>query len=112
MSTVLTRRPTARGRRDREPSRQTSLFGQVVAPPPLPAREEPTAPHAPVEVDDAPRTLIAGPTLDEAISALWSELTRSQIATCPVCGDALEPRHSAGAGVVGGRCGSCLSTLA
>ena len=56
---------------------------------------------------------VSAPTLDEAISARWSELLAGATTSCPVCGsEAMQPRHSAGAGVVGGRCGACDSTLA
>jgi hypothetical protein len=114
MSAVLTRRRHPRDRiceRDRETGGQASLFGQVVAPP------------RPREVDDravadratADRTVaepLAGPTLDAAISSLWSGLTAGEPGACPACGEAMRPRYSAGAGVVGGRCDSCSLTLA
>jgi hypothetical protein len=53
----------------------------------------------------------AGPTLDDVVSRTWEVLRAAVPAACLVCGAELEPRHSAGAGVVGGRCGSCGSTL-
>jgi hypothetical protein len=55
---------------------------------------------------------LAGPTLDDAMSSLWRDLLRAESAACPVCGEPMQPRHSAGAGVVGGRCGGCGSTVA
>jgi hypothetical protein len=58
--------------------------------------------HAPAAV---------GPTLDEAASALWAGLLAGDAVACPVCGTAMRPRHSAGAGVVGGRCGGCSVSL-
>jgi hypothetical protein len=59
----------------------------------------------------AAATAIAGPTLDAAITSLWTSLTRSEPATCPVCSSPMVPRESASAGVVGGHCRSCGSTL-
>jgi hypothetical protein len=135
MTTTLTRRRARE--RDRH---QPTLFSQVVAPPPLrdeprreeprrdepwrdeprrdealrePAeswREEPAHVDAPPAHDEAPTA--SARTLDEALSALWGELSTGTAIDCPVCGGAMEPRHSAGAGVVGGRCGSCATTLA
>lgn len=52
-----------------------------------------------------------GPTLDDVVSRAWEVLRVDLPAACPVCGGELIPRESAGAGVVGGRCQSCGSTL-
>jgi hypothetical protein len=52
-----------------------------------------------------------GPTLDDVVSRAWEVLRCELPAACPVCGGELVPRVSAGAGVVGGRCQSCGSTL-
>jgi hypothetical protein len=53
-----------------------------------------------------------GATLDDLLSGAWEGLTAAASSTaCPVCGGALEPRWSAGAGVVGGRCRDCGSEL-
>jgi hypothetical protein len=52
-----------------------------------------------------------GPTLDDVVSRAWEVLRVDLPAACPVCGGELIPRASAGAGVVGGRCQSCGSTL-
>jgi hypothetical protein len=123
MSAVLTRRRTKGRGRDREGYRQPSLFGQVVSPPPLASREELSVEGA---VFDVPTTdtdaesgaqgigtaLLETRTLDDAISGLWTGLRSGEPGACPVCGSALEPRHSAGSGVVGGRCGGCSTTLA
>ena len=57
------------------------------------------------------RTPGAGPTLDDVVSRAWEVLQVDLPAACPVCGGELIPRASAGAGVVGGRCQSCGSTL-
>jgi hypothetical protein len=119
MSAVLTRRRTKV--RAREGYRQPSLFGQVVAPPPAAPREEQPIEGAVFDVPtidtdtEAPAVgtaMLETQTLDEAISGLWGELRSGQPGECPVCGSAMEPRHSAGSGVVGGRCGGCSATLA
>ena len=53
-----------------------------------------------------------GATLDDLLSGAWEGLTAAVSPTaCPVCRGELEPRWSAGAGVVGGRCGDCGSEL-
>ena len=53
-----------------------------------------------------------GATLDDLLSGAWEGLTAAVSSTaCPVCRGALEPRWSAGAGVVGGRCRDCGSEL-
>ena len=46
------------------------------------------------------------------LSGAWEGLAAARPSTaCPVCGGELEPRWSAGAGVVGGRCRDCGSEL-
>ena len=51
-------------------------------------------------------------TLDDLLSGAWEGLTAAvSSAACPVCDGELEPRWSAGAGVVGGRCRDCGSEL-
>jgi hypothetical protein len=110
MSTTLTRRRARE--RDRRPP---TLFSQVLAPPPAPPREDiavrveapPVLPDEPARGEPAPVTR----TLDEALSAWWGELASGAAIDCPVCGSAMQPRHSAGPDVVGGRCGSCATTL-
>jgi len=53
-----------------------------------------------------------GATLDDVVSGAWEGLTAAASSTaCPVCQGELEPRWSAGAGVVGGRCRDCGSEL-
>ena len=53
-----------------------------------------------------------GATLDDLLSGAWEGLTAAAPSTaCPVCNGPLEPRWSAGAGVVGGRCRDCGSEL-
>jgi hypothetical protein len=51
-----------------------------------------------------------GPTLDDVLSGAWEGLAAAST-TCPVCHGELVPRWSAGAGVVGGRCRECGSSL-
>jgi hypothetical protein len=51
-------------------------------------------------------------TLDDVVSGAWEGLSAATSSTaCPVCGGDLQPRWSAGAGVVGGRCRDCGSEL-
>jgi hypothetical protein len=64
------------------------------------------------EGDCAPPPDPTGPTLDDVISRAWEVLRADVPAACPACGGELLPRHSASAGVVGGRCESCGATLA
>jgi hypothetical protein len=53
-----------------------------------------------------------GATLDDVLSGAWEGLTAGVPSTaCPVCQGELQPRWSAGAGVVGGRCRDCGSEL-
>jgi hypothetical protein len=53
----------------------------------------------------------AAPTLADAMSEAWSAIGAGVTTECPVCAGSLQPRWSAGAGVVGGRCGDCGATL-
>jgi hypothetical protein len=53
----------------------------------------------------------SGPSLDDVITRAWEVLRADVPAACPVCAGELLPRVSAGAGVVGGRCDSCGTTL-
>ena len=55
--------------------------------------------------------LDSGPTLDDVISRAWEVLRADVPAACPVCAGELLPRASAGAGIVGGRCADCGTTL-
>ena len=53
-----------------------------------------------------------GATLDDLLSGAWEGLTAAAPSpSCPVCHGELEPRWSAGAGVVGGRCRGCGTEL-
>jgi hypothetical protein len=75
---------------------------------------------SPVLAPDPPLTLHAEPelhagargqTLEDLVTGAWDALLAHAHADCPACGAELQPRHSAGAGVVGGRCGDCGATL-
>jgi len=52
-----------------------------------------------------------GPTLDDVVSRQWEVLRAGVPVACMVCGSEVTPRQSAGAGVVGGRCDTCATTL-
>lgn len=52
-----------------------------------------------------------GPTLEALVAGAWEGLLAGAPADCMVCGAPLVPRHSAGAGIVGGRCGGCGTTV-
>jgi hypothetical protein len=122
MSALLTPRRRPRPRRDvpRPGAPQDSLFAAapVAAPMPVPASADPVpAPAAAAVMAAAPHpspTASArrqGPTLDDLVVGVWEGLLAGAPAECPVCATTMTPRHSAGAGVVGGRCGACGSTL-
>jgi hypothetical protein len=122
MSAVLTRRRPSRAR-DRDRGRQERLFvgvgaAEVTARPAPPTPAPPAPPHAPVHEPPEPESEphagapASTRTLEDAITALWDDLRSGEAASCPVCGSAMQPRHSASAGVVGGRCGACDTTLA
>ena len=114
MSALMTPRRAKRGRRAGRPAGpggQSALFGAGSAPAAAPepraaAVEAPAA--APTEAASAHRH---GPTLDDLVAGAWEGLLAGAPAECLVCGTALTPRHSAGAGIVGGRCGGCGSTV-
>jgi len=53
----------------------------------------------------------AAPTLEALVCEAWDTVTTGAAAECPVCAGPMQPRWSAGAGVVGGRCEDCGSTL-
>ena len=132
MSALLTPRRPRRAKRPapRRPDGQSSLFAAagaaapVAAPQPEAATVEPTEAAVP-ETFTAPAPAAAeraetvqaasarrqGPTLDDLVAGAWEGLLAGAPAECMVCGTQLVPRHSAGAGVVGGRCGGCGSTL-
>lgn len=51
-------------------------------------------------------------TLDDLMVDAWAGLRADAPIACPWCDETMEPRWSAGAGVVGGRCRRCGSELA
>ena len=53
----------------------------------------------------------AQPTLAAVMADAWMTVSAGAAAECPVCSGPLQPRWSAGAGVVGGRCEDCGTTL-
>jgi hypothetical protein len=129
MSAVMTPRRPRRGRRTRPapaPGGQSALFGAGAAPaapaaPGPPALEQeapaalaavPVAEPAAIDAPEAAPTARAhrhGPTLDDLVAGAWEGAGAP--ADCLVCGAPLAPRHSAGAGIVGGRCGGCGTTV-
>ena len=130
MSALMTPRPARRGRRSTRPAPapggQSALFGAGSAAVAAPAPEHvaPAPPAAPVPVAEpavvavaAPETATTarahrhGPTLDDLVAGAWEGLLAGAPADCLVCGTPLAPRHSAGAGIVGGRCGGCGTTV-
>jgi len=137
MSAVMTPRRPRRGRRTRSapaPGGQSALFGAgapvaapapaaaeaVAAAAPTPAEAVVAAPAAPAseppeaaapETSTTARAHRHGPTLDDLVAGAWEGLLAGAPADCLVCGTPLTPRHSAGAGIVGGRCGGCGTTV-
>jgi hypothetical protein len=60
---------------------------------------------------DAPAAT-AAPRLELVLGGAWEALAEGSSPACPVCtSGTMAPRWSAGAGVTGGRCGDCGSTL-
>jgi tRNA(Ile2) C34 agmatinyltransferase TiaS len=51
------------------------------------------------------------PTLASLLEETWVSVTSGASVECPVCAGPMQPRWSAGAGVVGGRCEDCGTTL-
>ena len=108
MSALLTPRRALHPRRDmpRGPMQQAALFGAAPA-----ATAEPVGAAASATAPEAASVRRHGPTLDELVAGAWEGLLAGAPAACIACGSTMTPRHSAGAGVVGGRCGGCGSTL-
>jgi hypothetical protein len=51
-------------------------------------------------------------TLGDVLSTAWEGLVAHRTVGCPVCGGEMAPRYGAsGMTPVGGRCGSCQTTL-
>jgi hypothetical protein len=74
--------------------------------------DSPESARPPEPADHSYPPFEAGPTLDDVVSRTWEVLRAAVPASCLVCGGELEPRPAAGAGLAGGRCDSCGSTLA
>jgi hypothetical protein len=53
----------------------------------------------------------AEPTLADVVADAWAAVSTGAATECVVCAGSLEPRWSAGAGVVGARCRDCGATL-
>jgi hypothetical protein len=51
------------------------------------------------------------PTLDELITATWSQLGRHRATDCPVCGAEMTPQYGVHARPIAGRCASCATEL-
>jgi len=51
------------------------------------------------------------PTLEALVTDAWDAVAAGAAAECPVCAGPMQPRWSAGAGAVGGRCEDCGTTL-
>jgi hypothetical protein len=86
-----------------EPAAEPVAAGAVVV-------AEPAAVAAPAAAPTASAHR-HGPTLDDLVAGAWEGLVAGAPAACVVCGAPMAPRHSAGAGVVGGRCGGCGTTV-
>ena len=127
MSAVMTPRRAQRGRRGARPagpSGQSALFGAgsatvvapasaAVAPAPEPPAEARASAVAAPAAEPTPTASARrhGPTLDDLVVGAWEGLLAGAPADCLVCGAPMAPRHSAGAGIVGGRCGGCGTTV-
>jgi hypothetical protein len=73
------------------------------------------APEPPLTFHPEPAAAVAGAhprTLEDLVSGAWGALLAGTPAECLACGAELHPRHSAGAGIVGGRCDGCGAKLA
>lgn len=51
-------------------------------------------------------------TLEDLMVETWAGLQADGPTACPMCDSVMEPRWSAGAGVVGGRCRQCGTEMA
>jgi hypothetical protein len=52
-----------------------------------------------------------GPMLDDLVAGVWEGLAAHRVVQCPVCAAEMTPEYGAHALPIGGRCGSCGSTL-
>ena len=53
----------------------------------------------------------AAPTLADVMSEAWADVSGGTAAECPICAGPMQPRWTASARVVGGRCEDCGTTL-
>jgi hypothetical protein len=53
----------------------------------------------------------AAPTLEALLVEAWDDVSAGTAAECPVCTGRMQPRWTAAARVVGGRCEDCGTTL-
>jgi hypothetical protein len=53
----------------------------------------------------------AAPTLEALLVEAWNDVSAGTAAECPICAGPMQPRWTASARVVGGRCEDCGSTL-
>ena len=58
-----------------------------------------------------PHMRASAPTLDSLLVEAWNDVTAGAAAECPVCAGPMQPRWTASARVVGGRCEDCGTTL-
>ena len=52
-----------------------------------------------------------GPMLDDLVAGVWEGLAAHRVVQCPVCAAEMQPEYGVHALPLGGRCGSCGSTL-
>jgi hypothetical protein len=57
------------------------------------------------------RRASAAPTLDALLVEAWNDVSAGTAAECPICTGPMQPRWTASARVVGGRCEDCGTTL-
>ena len=53
----------------------------------------------------------AAPTLEALLVEAWNDVSAGTAAECPICAGPMQPRWTAAARVVGGRCDDCGTTL-
>jgi len=98
-------------------ARRRSLRGAACDETPRPWGDEPPAAAtiadeaAPAAAVRSPPARPTAPSLDAVVSGAWDGLIAGGGVACPLCAAPMTPRWSAGAGVVGGRCGGCGTTL-
>ena len=74
--------------------------------------ERPPMLFGPCAATEEARGVGGGPTLDDAIVGAWEGLAAHAAVACLLCGGVMRPRPGSAAGVAGGRCEDCGSTLA